>query len=216
MRGRYRTERLPVGPNPPAAPVISRSARGHADPVALQRRAEFRECLGGGHDGRSVEQFTPRPPAVGPRRSAPTATTSDRRDSVGGQPIPFSPGGLVARTGFRALSVNYRLSPEHPFPAAIEDTLRAYRALLDGGEDPAAIAFAGDSAGGGLDDSTRLAARARAAGVDVILDITADVAHVFQCLAGVLDEADEALDRAALFLTQRIRARDLSGSSIRG
>ncbi|GGJ43157.1 hypothetical protein GCM10010121_062960 [Streptomyces brasiliensis] len=58
-----------------------------------------------------------------------------------------------------------------------------------------------------LDDSTRLAARAGAAGVDVILDITADVPHVFQSFAGVLDEADEALDRAALFLGQHIRTR---------
>ncbi|MFE6489992.1 alpha/beta hydrolase fold domain-containing protein, partial [Streptomyces sp. NPDC057757] len=57
-----------------------------------------------------------------------------------------------------------------------------------------------------LDDSTRLAARAREAGVDVILDVTADVPHVFQAFAGVLDEADEALDRAALFLRQRLRA----------
>ena len=64
-----------------------------------------------------------------------------------------------------------------------------------------------------LDDSTRLAARARAAGVDVILDITADVPHVFQTYAGVLDEADEALDRAALFLTQRIRAAGATAAS---
>ena len=41
--------------------------------------------------------------------------------------------------------------------------------------------------------------------MDVILDITADVPHVFQAFAGILDEADEALDRAALFLTQHIR-----------
>ncbi|MEV4612546.1 alpha/beta hydrolase [Kitasatospora sp. NPDC049258] len=206
-------------------------------------------------------------------------------------------GNLVARTGFRAVSLDYRLAPEHPFPAAIHDCLDAYRALLEGGEDPSAIAFAGDSAGGGLavttclaardaglplpaaivafspsldatrtggsmdtkagidpiftreslrptgemylagqdphqpllspavladltgfppmllqagtnevllDDSTRLAARARAAGVDVILDITADVPHVFQSFAGLLDEADQALDRAALFLTQHL------------
>ena len=58
-----------------------------------------------------------------------------------------------------------------------------------------------------LDDATRLAVRARDAGVDVILDITADVPHVFQAFAGILDEADEALDRAALFLTQHIRSR---------
>ncbi|MEU6480342.1 alpha/beta hydrolase [Streptomyces sp. NPDC047017] len=208
-------------------------------------------------------------------------------------------GNLVSRTGFRALSLDYRLAPEHPFPAAIDDAVRAYRALLDDGEDPSSIAFAGDSAGGGLtvtaclaardaglplpaalvafspgldmtrsgesmrtkadsdplftregmehtgamylagqdprqpllspavcadlagfppvllqagthemllDDSTRLADRARAAGVDVILDVTDGVPHVFQAYAGVLDEADEALDRAALFLRQRVRA----------
>jgi epsilon-lactone hydrolase len=215
-------------------------------------------------------------------------------------------GHLVARTGFEAYSVDYRLAPEYPFPAAIEDTLSAYRALLDSGQDPSAIAFAGDSAGGGLavttclaardaglplpsaivmfspgldatrtgesmrtkegidpiftrealghtgamylagadplqpllspavvadltgfpplliqvgtnemllDDSTRLAARARAAGVDVVLDVTADVPHVFQSLVGVLDEADEALDRAALFLRQRVRAGSTTRTS---
>lgn len=66
---------------------------------------------------------------------------------------------LVDRTGFQAYSVDYRLAPEHPFPAAIDDTLSAYRALLDSGLDPSTIAFAGDSAGGGLTVTTALAAR---------------------------------------------------------
>ncbi|QIS14163.1 alpha/beta hydrolase [Nocardia arthritidis] len=216
---------------------------------------------------------------------------------------------LVTRSGFRAFSLDYRLAPEHPYPAAIEDCLSAYRALLDGGTPPSAIAFAGDSAGGGLtvttclaardaglplpaaivafspgldmthtgesmetkadsdplftlesleltgamylagqdphqpllspailadlsgfppillqagtnemllDDSTRLAARARAAGVDVILDIIADVPHVFQAFTGVLDEADEALDRAAYFLGQRISGAARSDCALGG
>ncbi|HEY0248281.1 MAG TPA: alpha/beta hydrolase fold domain-containing protein [Gryllotalpicola sp.] len=57
-----------------------------------------------------------------------------------------------------------------------------------------------------LDDSVRLAERARDAEVDVILDVTAEVPHVFQSFLGQLAEADQALDRAALFLCQRLRA----------
>jgi len=206
-------------------------------------------------------------------------------------------GELAVRTGYTAYSVDYRLAPEHPFPAAIDDTTTAYRALLERGCDPSSIAFAGDSAGGGLvittllrarqqglpmpaaavafspgldsagtgasnvtkhgidpiltresvqpnrelyragadpeqellspashadltgfpplllqvgtneillDDSTRLAERARDAGVDVILDVTADLPHVFQTYTDTLDEAEQALDRAALFLSQHV------------
>lgn len=47
-------------------------------------------------------------------------------------------------------ALDYRLAPEHPFPAAVEDALNAYRAMLDQGIKPAKIVFAGDSAGAGL------------------------------------------------------------------
>ena len=206
--------------------------------------------------------------------------------------------GLVVRTGIASVSLEYRLAPEHPFPADVEDVVAAYRDLLEQGHAPGSIAFAGDSAGGGLtitgalaardaglplpaaivafspgvdatrtgesmttraeadplldratlnrmsslyfggrdprhpllspavtadlsglppllvqagtnelllDDARRLALRASDAETDVILDITAQVPHVFQSFTGVLDEAGEALDRAALFLRQRVR-----------
>ncbi|GAA3637049.1 alpha/beta hydrolase [Kineosporia mesophila] len=207
---------------------------------------------------------------------------------------------LVASTGIPAFSLDYRLAPEHPFPAAVDDTLAAYQALLKtvplpGGGSHAQIAVVGDSAGGNLavttclgaragglpmpeavvtfsagldftysgssmrtkegidplftraklraglapyvghadpehpllspaltadvtgfppallqvgtnevllDDSVRMAARLRDAGVDVVLDVVADVPHVFQAFAGTLDEADEALQRAARFIAQ--------------
>lgn len=247
---------------------------------------------------------------LGERKALLVEKKQDKRDGIilyfhGGSFLMGSPetamtltASLVLRTGIKAISLDYRLAPEHPFPAAIEDGTAAYRELLKQGISHESIVFAGDSAGGGLcittclkarseqlplpaaivtfsagldatrtgasvdtkhgidpyftregfrssgsmylgdadpnqellspavyadltgfppillqvgtnelllDDSTRLAQRARDAEVDVILDVTANVPHVFQCYNGVLEEADYALDRAALFIKQNIK-----------
>src|SRR5690606_33259783 len=55
--------------------------------------------------------------------------------------------------------IDYRLAPEHPFPAALEDAIAAYRWLLERGNDPKRIVIAGDSAGGGLTVATALKLR---------------------------------------------------------
>lgn len=61
--------------------------------------------------------------------------------------------------GMKVLFPEYRLAPEHPFPAAIEDAVIVYRWLLGQGYDPANIIFAGDSAGGGLSVAATLVLR---------------------------------------------------------
>jgi acetyl esterase/lipase len=200
------------------------------------------------------------------------------------------------RTQAEVISVDYRLAPEHPYPAAVDDALAAYEALLQDGIDPSDIAFAGESAGGGLaiatlvnardhglplpaaalvmspyvdltlagttmetkrdvdpllsfealqarvadyvsgedaglglvspvfadlsglppliiqagshevllDDAVRLARQAATADVEVTLDITPGVPHVFQGYHAILDEAGAALDRAGQLLSAHL------------
>ncbi len=205
--------------------------------------------------------------------------------------------GHVARAvGCRALAIDYRLAPEHPHPAAVEDATTAYRWLLAKGFVPSRMALAGDSAGGGLvmatliklrdedvalpaaavtmspwvdlegagetmttradvdlmvqqaglkvmadvflqgqdardplasplhgdlaglpplyiqvgdeetllDDARRLAVKARAAGVDVRLDVFPEMQHVFQIAAGAMPEADDAVARIGAWLAPRL------------
>jgi epsilon-lactone hydrolase len=203
-------------------------------------------------------------------------------------------GELARKAGLRTTSVDYRLAPENPFPAALDDGLAAYRELLETGTDPRDLVLAGDSAGGGLaltareaglpqpaavalfspwtdltlsgasflgkrdadpifieadlqafaglylgaddpkqplasplfadltglpplliqvgsnelllDDAVRLAGRAGADDVDVVLEIGSGLPHVFQHHYGRLDEADAAFDSVARFFAARLRA----------
>jgi acetyl esterase/lipase len=69
-------------------------------------------------------------------------------------------GRLAAATGYEVVSVDYRLAPEHPFPAGLEDALAVHRHLRDAeGVDPAHLVVAGDSAGGGLSLAAAVALR---------------------------------------------------------
>lgn len=80
-----------------------------------------------------------------------------------GEPWGYRPlwSGLARAAGARGLGIDYRLGPEHPFPAAVEDAVAAYGWLLGQGVAPGKLVVAGDSAGGGLAVAMMVEARRR-------------------------------------------------------
>lgn len=75
-------------------------------------------------------------------------------------------GHIAARAGAAAFAADYRLAPEHPFPAAVEDAEAVYRGLIDRGS--RRIAIVGDSAGGGLGLALTSLATAKSASIGVV------------------------------------------------
>lgn len=100
-----------------------------------------------------------------PQPDAPQATVLHLHGGgyVAGSAYGYRPlvGTLAAAANAGILLPDYRLAPEHPFPAALEDALSAYLWMLDAGTPPAEITVAGDSAGAGLSLSLMLALRSR-------------------------------------------------------
>jgi len=115
---------------------------------------------------------------------------------------------IAAAAGISALLADYRLAPEHPYPAAVDDAVSAYVWLLRRGIAPGRIVIAGDSAGGGLTVATLLAIRDRgrplpAAGVCISpwVDLTCSAAsYTTRAEADPMVTRDGVAEMARLYL----------------
>ena len=135
---------------------------GVADKVTLSTARKAQDAAG------SLIRFTHRNEVVEHERekNGMRAVITVPRDELRGGIILYLHGGgyacgsldyvrgcasmISAELGIRVFAPEYRLAPEHPYPAALDDAMDAYGHLLSSGYDPSRIALCGDSAGGGL------------------------------------------------------------------
>ena len=149
---------LPVSVARVLARLIQRSIQQTWIPIRIQRRyTEFAARLARLPDGvRAVPETLGGVPSVRMQGPGSDATRAVLYLHGGGYSVgsPRTHGalgaGIALAAGAPVHVLDYRLSPEHPFPAALEDTLAAYRALVESGIEPGRIAIAGDSSGAGL------------------------------------------------------------------
>ena len=102
---------------------------------------------------------------------------------------------FFAMHGFRVFAPNYRLAPESPFPAAVDDAVAAYRGLLAEGHSPQRLVVAGDSAGGGLSLSLMLMLR----GAGTPLPVAAALFSPWTDLAATGESVRTNARRCAMF-----------------
>jgi acetyl esterase/lipase len=118
---------------------------------------------------------------------------------------PASHGGFLAHlaeaTGVLGLALDYRMAPEHAHPAAVEDSVSAYRWLLERGHAASSLLIAGDSAGGGLTVATALALKQRGlpqpAGL-LAISPWVDLTQSGASYAGPIAERDPMITKAGL------------------